>query len=174
MLKHPKESFHNNFVSLDCDQCTMVTQHGKPMFTQVLAVPVDSPAPYGSDQCALVVATVLCGLLGLACALSHGRQGQATGRVPPLCRVGFQGMWAWGSESSLCLTLHPAQVCVEGRLYLEFMFDDMMRIKTWHFSIRQHRELIPRSILAMHVSTTPELPWGMSDMRLLSYSCSAG
>lgn len=28
----------------------------------------------------------------------------------------------------------------------------MMRIKTWHFSIRQHRELIPRSILAMHVS----------------------
>lgn len=43
-------------------------------------------------------------------------------------------------------------MCVEGRLYLEFMFDDMMRIKTWHFSIRQHRELIPRSILAMHVS----------------------
>lgn len=41
---------------------------------------------------------------------------------------------------------------MEGRLYLEFMFDDMMRIKTWHFSIRQHRELIPRSILAMHVS----------------------
>ncbi|KAG2462788.1 LDB1 protein, partial [Polypterus senegalus] len=76
VLKHPKESFHNNFVSLDCDQCTMVTQNGKPMFTQV---------------------------------------------------------------------------CVEGRLYLEFMFDDMMRIKTWHFSIRQHRELIPRSILAMHL-----------------------
>ncbi|XP_064858214.1 LIM domain-binding protein 1-like [Oncorhynchus nerka] len=76
VLKHPKESFHNNFVSLDCDQCTMVTQNGKPMFTQV---------------------------------------------------------------------------CVEGRLYLEFMFDDMMRIKTWHFSIRQHRELIPRSILAMHM-----------------------
>uniref|UniRef100_A0A3B4XFZ3 LIM-domain binding 1b n=1 Tax=Seriola lalandi dorsalis TaxID=1841481 RepID=A0A3B4XFZ3_SERLL len=35
VLKHPKESFHNNFVSLDCDQCTMVTQNGKPMFTQV-------------------------------------------------------------------------------------------------------------------------------------------
>nr|XP_055156431.1 LIM domain-binding protein 1 isoform X3 [Nyctereutes procyonoides] len=75
VLKHPKEAFHSNFVSLDCDQGSMVTQHGKPMFTQV---------------------------------------------------------------------------CVEGRLYLEFMFDDMMRIKTWHFSIRQHRELIPRSILAMH------------------------
>lgn len=41
---------------------------------------------------------------------------------------------------------------MEGRLYLEFMFDDMMRIKTWHFSIRQHREVLPRSILAMHVS----------------------
>uniref|UniRef100_A0A8C5GIT0 LIM domain-binding protein 1-A n=1 Tax=Gouania willdenowi TaxID=441366 RepID=A0A8C5GIT0_GOUWI len=79
VLKHPKESFHSNFVSLDCDQCTMVTQNGKPMFTQV---------------------------------------------------------------------------CVEGRLYLEFMFDDMMRIKTWHFSIRQHREVLPRSILAMHVSFT--------------------
>lgn len=35
VLKHPKESFHSNFVSLDCDQCTMVTQNGKPMFTQV-------------------------------------------------------------------------------------------------------------------------------------------
>ena len=47
---------------------------------------------------------------------------------------------------------------MEGRLYLEFMFDDMMRIKTWHFSIRQHRELIPRSILAMHVSD-PHPSW---------------
>lgn len=35
MLKHPKEAFHSNFVSLDCDQGSMVTQHGKPMFTQV-------------------------------------------------------------------------------------------------------------------------------------------
>lgn len=39
VLKHPKESFHSNFVSLDCDQCTMVTQNGKPMFTQVLLTP---------------------------------------------------------------------------------------------------------------------------------------
>ncbi|KAJ8360288.1 hypothetical protein SKAU_G00168130 [Synaphobranchus kaupii] len=80
ILKHPKETFHSNFVSLDCDQCTMVTQNGKPTFTQV---------------------------------------------------------------------------CVEGRLYLELMFDDMMRIKTWHFSVRQHHELIPRSILAMHVIPPP-------------------
>lgn len=71
-----------------------------------------------------------------------------------------RGSGLGGSGGSLCLTLHPAQVCVEGRLYLEFMFDDMMRIKTWHFSIRQHRELIPRSILAMHVSTAPGAPPG--------------
>lgn len=35
---------------------------------------------------------------------------------------------------------------------MEFTFDDLMRIKTWHFTIRQYRELVPRSILAMHVS----------------------
>lgn len=34
-LKHPKESFHNTSITLDCDQCTMVTHHGKPMFTKV-------------------------------------------------------------------------------------------------------------------------------------------
>ncbi|XP_075961304.1 LOW QUALITY PROTEIN: LIM domain-binding protein 2a [Anarhichas minor] len=75
ILKHSKESLHNSCITLDCDQCTMVTQHGKPMFTKV---------------------------------------------------------------------------CTEGRLILEFAFDDLMRIKTWHFTIRQYRELIPRSILAMH------------------------
>lgn len=52
----------------------------------------------------------------------------------------------------ICDPVAVGKVCVEGRLYLEFMFDDMMRIKTWHFSIRQHREVLPRSILAMHVS----------------------
>ncbi|KAJ8014834.1 hypothetical protein DPEC_G00019870 [Dallia pectoralis] len=75
VLKHSKESFHNSCITVDCDQCTMVTQHGKPMFTKV---------------------------------------------------------------------------CTEGRLILEFAFDDLMRIKAWHFTIRQYRELIPRSILAMH------------------------
>uniref|UniRef100_S4RII8 LIM interaction domain-containing protein n=1 Tax=Petromyzon marinus TaxID=7757 RepID=S4RII8_PETMA len=43
-----------------------------------------------------------------------------------------------------------SQVCTEGRLILEFAFDDMMRIRSWHFTIRQHRELIPRSLLAVH------------------------
>ncbi|XP_053314276.1 LIM domain-binding protein 2 isoform X1 [Spea bombifrons] len=75
ILKHAKEAYHNTSITVDCDQCTMVTQHGKPMFTKV---------------------------------------------------------------------------CTEGRLILEFTFDDLMRIKTWHFTIRQYRELVPRSILAMH------------------------
>ena len=34
-LRHPKESFHNTTITLDCDQCTVVTVHGKPMFTKV-------------------------------------------------------------------------------------------------------------------------------------------
>lgn len=34
-LKHPKESFHNTTITLDCDHCVMVTHHGKPMFTKV-------------------------------------------------------------------------------------------------------------------------------------------
>jgi hypothetical protein len=34
-LRHAKENFHAASVSLDCDQATMVTQHGKPMFTKV-------------------------------------------------------------------------------------------------------------------------------------------
>lgn len=34
-LKNQKESFHNTTITLDCDQCTMVTQYGKPMYTKV-------------------------------------------------------------------------------------------------------------------------------------------
>ena len=34
-LKHPKESFHNTSITLDCEQCSMITHHGKPMFTKV-------------------------------------------------------------------------------------------------------------------------------------------
>lgn len=73
-LRHAKESFHQATVSLDCDQATMVTQHGKPMFTKVYT---------------------------------------------------------------------------EGRLIVEFNFDDLLRIRSWHFAIRNHRELIPRSVIAM-------------------------
>ncbi|XP_022537714.1 LIM domain-binding protein 2b isoform X2 [Astyanax mexicanus] len=74
-LKHTKESFNNSTITVDCHQCTMVTQHGKPTF---------------------------------------------------------------------------AKVCTEGRLILVFTFDDLMRIKTWHFTISHYSELIPRSVLAVH------------------------
>ncbi|CAL8267122.1 unnamed protein product [Boreogadus saida] len=50
------------------------------------------------------------------------------------------------------LAIAPERLIVstEGRLILEFSFDDLMRIRTWHFTIRQYRELVPRSVLAMH------------------------
>ncbi|XP_044761134.1 LIM domain-binding protein 2 isoform X7 [Coccinella septempunctata] len=81
-MKHPKESFHNTSITLDCDQCTMVTHHGKPWQTKV---------------------------------------------------------------------------CTEGRLILEFTFDDLMRIKSWHFTIRTHRELIPRSVVGVHSQQDPNM-----------------
>lgn len=80
-MRHPKESFHNTSITLECDHCTMVTHHGKPMFTKV---------------------------------------------------------------------------CTEGRLILEFTFDDLMRIKSWHLAVRAHRELIPRS--AVHPATPDHAP----------------
>ena len=92
-LRHTKESFHQAVVSLDCDQATMVTQHGKPMFTKVC---------YLSSDCDMI------------------------------------------KQRSL-------QVYTEGRLIVEFNFDDLMRIRSWHFAIRNHRELIPRSVIAMQV-----------------------
>ncbi|CAG9854036.1 unnamed protein product [Phyllotreta striolata] len=81
-MKHPKESFHNTSITLDCDQCTMITHHGKPLFTKV---------------------------------------------------------------------------CTEGRLILEFTFDDLMRIKSWHFAVRTHRELIPRTVVGMHSQQDPSM-----------------
>ena len=36
LLVVDKFLIHQATVSLDCDQATMVTQHGKPMFTKVL------------------------------------------------------------------------------------------------------------------------------------------
>lgn len=54
----------------------------------------------------------------------------------------------------LKVTSPSFQVVTEGRLILEFTFDDLMRIRSWHFSVRQHRELIPRSVIAMQVHVT--------------------
>ena len=48
---------------------------------------------------------------------------------------------------------HMRQVYTEGRLIVEFNFDDLLRIRSWHFAIRNHRELIPRSVIAMQVAT---------------------
>jgi hypothetical protein len=48
-LKHPKESFHTTSVTMDCDQCTMVTHHGKPMFTKVLRLFM-----YGKQLCVIL------------------------------------------------------------------------------------------------------------------------
>lgn len=79
-LKHAKESFHNTSITLDCDQCTVITQHGKPFFTKV---------------------------------------------------------------------------CADARLILEFIYDDYMRIKSWHMTIKGHRELIPRSVIGTTIPPDP-------------------
>ena len=56
------------------------------------------------------------------------------------------------------LPVSSFQVYTEGRLIVEFTFDDMMRIRSWHFTVRNHRELIPRSILAMQQVCTMKWP----------------
>ncbi|KAH9362081.1 hypothetical protein HPB48_002059 [Haemaphysalis longicornis] len=95
-LKHPKESFHNTTITLDCDQCTMVTHHGKSPYSKGLGG--QYPADPLKEQLAKDNAVI---------------------------------------------------VCTEGRLILEFTFDDLMRIKSWHFATRTHRELVPRSLIAI-------------------------
>lgn len=53
-------------------------------------------------------------------------------------------------------------VCTEGRLIVEFTFDDLMRIKSWHFATRLHQELIPRSLIALQAQQDPGLLEQMS------------
>lgn len=53
-------------------------------------------------------------------------------------------------------------VCTEGRLIVEFTVDDLMRIKSWNFSTRQHQELIPRSLIALQAQQDPGLLEQMS------------
>jgi LIM domain-binding protein 2 len=50
------------------------------------------------------------------------------------------------------------QVLTEGRLVLEFTFDDLMRIKTWHMAVRAHREMIPRNVVGMHTHPSQSDP----------------
>ena len=56
--------------------------------------------------------------------------------------------------SKICLIFLMCllKVYTEGRLIVEFNFDDLLRIRSWHFAIRNHRELIPRSVIAMQVT----------------------
>lgn len=48
------------------------------------------------------------------------------------------------------------KVCTEGRLLLEFVYDDYMRIKSWHMAVRNHRELIPKSVIGIHSHPQPD------------------
>src|SRR5690625_1186856 len=46
-------------------------------------------------------------------------------------------------------------VCTDGRLILEFTFDDLTRIKSWHFSTRHHQELISKGFVALQTQQDP-------------------
>lgn len=52
---------------------------------------------------------------------------------------------------------YVVKVCTEGRLILEFTFDDLMRIKSWHLAVRTHRELVPRSVVGLHSQQDPAM-----------------
>lgn len=48
-------------------------------------------------------------------------------------------------------------MCTEGRLILEFIYDDYMRIKSWHMAVRGHKELLPRTVITnLHHSPQPD------------------
>jgi LIM domain-binding protein 2 len=65
------------------------------------------------------------------------------------------------ARSFICQAAKPSrvfQVLTEGRLVLEFTFDDLMRIKTWHMAVRAHREMIPRNVVGMHTHPSQSDP----------------
>ncbi|PRD31970.1 UNVERIFIED_CONTAM: LIM domain-binding protein 2 [Trichonephila clavipes] len=142
-LKHPKESFHNTTITLDCDQCTMVAHHGKPMYNKCIKNPVwfspvspelmlfilggQYPNELMKEQLAKDNAVVVHVLFYMLYFLIYDA---------------FYGQFLREHEAGI-------KVCTEGRLILEFTFDDLMRIKSWHFATRQHRELVPRSLIAL-------------------------
>ncbi|CAG2105205.1 unnamed protein product [Medioppia subpectinata] len=109
-LKRPKESFHQSSLTLDCDQCSVVTHHGK-------------------------------------------HYNKPMGPYPPPPNDPIKEQLA--KDNSVV-------VCTEGRLILEFTFDDLMRIKSWHFATRHHQELIPRGIVAMQAQQDPTILEQMS------------
>jgi len=94
VMKFPKESIHSPTVTLDSENATIHTQHGKPNFK--------------------------------------------LGSYPPGDPMKEQ-----------IIKENTVFVATEGRLVLEFMLDELMRIKSWHFSTRQHHEMISRNLVAM-------------------------
>ena len=82
--------------------------------------------------------------------LSPSRDFSAHEQKASLCRSLTSSLLPERKKESLwTVLLCVLQVVTEGRLILEFTFDDIMRIRSWHFATRQHRELIPRSVIAM-------------------------
>ena len=135
-LRHPKESFHNTSITMDCDQCVVATLHGKPMFTKVSQYFFLFTSSTYSGCCYLFL------WLSLLCMTTS-----SIGSYNTILYVYYSYCLVY-----LCLTYSKIcikQVYTEGRLIVEFTFDDMMRIRSWHFAVRNHRELIPRNILAM-------------------------
>lgn len=49
-------------------------------------------------------------------------------------------------------------------MVLEFTFDDLMRIKTWHMAVRAHREMIPRNIVSMQTHPSQADPGMMEQL----------
>jgi len=39
--------------------------------------------------------------------------------------------------------------CTDGHFTIDFTFDDLMRIKSWNWVVKQHYEMIPRSVVAI-------------------------
>lgn len=102
-MRHNKESFQQTSVTLDCEQCTMITNHGKPMLTKV-------------------------------CIISWS--------ITSIVLYQLHRLKSNGTTNHL---IH--QVCTEGRLLLEFIYDDYMRIKSWHMNVRGHKEMLPRNVI---------------------------
>ncbi|CAN7992223.1 unnamed protein product, partial [Ixodes hexagonus] len=223
-LKHPKESFHNTTITLDCDQCTMVTHHGKASYSKRAnrliswerypgssrkkaprhSAQWNNPSRGGrsfktegglvsylltltsraADQAKISALSEWRPLLEpFHCVLRHGGiswllLGQCFHDIRHSLHVldkfaehctffNFGTDWAYPLTGECGLGgQYPADplkeqlakdnaviVCTEGRLILEFTFDDLMRIKSWHFATRTHRELVPRSLIAIQCET---------------------
>lgn len=87
-------------------------------------------------------------LLLVLCTFKNGSTKNA--KVPSQVTMFLYRLYLfWDADFNFLNFSFLKQVYTEGRLIVEFTFDDMMRIRSWHFAVRNHRELIPRSILAM-------------------------